>query len=82
MPEVARFRPDDPDPVVQASFACSYCLHQPDEATIEEAHDGAVVRCCCAPCDHEWAVMLDGEQSLRVLLRQPWSDMPTVVHHA
>ncbi len=82
MTEVARFRPDDPDPVVQASFACNYCLHQPDEATIEQAPDGAAVRCLCLPCDHDWTVLLDAEQSLRVALRQPWSGLPTVVHRA
>lgn len=78
--EVARFFPDDPDPLVQASFACPYCLHQPTEATIEEGTEGAVVDCRCAPCDHGFAVALTGEQTLRVLLREPWADAHTVVH--
>jgi hypothetical protein len=80
--EMARFFPDDPDPLVQASFACPYCLHQPTEATIDQGPDGAVVDCRCAPCTHDYALALSAEQALRVLLREPWADVPTVVHRA
>jgi len=80
--EMARFFPDDPDALVQASFACPYCLHQPTEATIDESGDGAVVDCACLPCAHDYAIALTAEQSLRLLLRQPWADVPTVVHRA
>ncbi len=80
--EMARFFPDDPDALVQASFACPFCLRQPSEATIDEGGDGAVVVCACAPCAHGYAVALSAEQTLRVLLRQPWADVPTVVHRA
>jgi hypothetical protein len=82
MTALARFLPDDPDALVQASFACPYCLCQPSEATIEEARDGAAVHCTCEPCDHDFDVALTGEQTLRVLLREPWADAHTVVHRA
>lgn len=78
--ELARFRPDDPDELVQASFACSYCLRQPALATVAHAADGAVVECRCHACDRSWAVMLTPEQSLRVQLRPPWRGMATLVH--
>jgi hypothetical protein len=80
--EMARFFPDDPDPLVQASFACPYCLHQPTEATIDQGGGAALVDCRCAPCAHDYAIALTGEQTLRLLLREPWADVPTVVHHA
>jgi hypothetical protein len=78
--ESARFRPDDPDELVQASFACSYCLHQPTVATVEHGTDGAAVECCCHECERDWMVALTAEQSLRVQLRPPWRGMATVVH--
>jgi hypothetical protein len=80
--EAARFFPDDPDPLVQASFACAYCLQQPTEATIDQGADGTVVDCRCAPCGHDWSVALTGEQTLRLLLREPWADVHTVVHRS
>ncbi len=80
--EMARFFPDDPDALVQASFACGYCLRQPAEATIDHGNDGAVVDCRCDRCEYDWTVVLTGEQALRLLLREPWADVPTVVHRA
>ena len=78
--EMARFFPDDPDPLVQASFACSICLHQPTEATIEEGREGAIVDCTCAPCMSHYSVALTAEQALRLALREPWADAHTIVH--
>jgi len=78
--EMARFFPDDPDPLVQASFACPVCLHQPTEATIDEGGDGAIVDCTCAPCMCLYSVALTAEQALRLALREPWADVHTIVH--
>jgi hypothetical protein len=78
--EVARFRPDDPDDLVQASFVCAYCLHQPSMATVVHGVEGSAVECRCHACETTWTVMLTPEQSLRVQLRPPWRGMATVVH--
>jgi hypothetical protein len=80
--EMARFFPDDPDPLVQASFACPVCLHQPTEATIDESGEGAIVDCTCAPCHRLYSVALTSEQTLRLALREPWADVHTIVHRA
>lgn len=77
--EIARFRPDDPDPLVRASFACSGCLCEPTRATVLLGSDSATVDCRCDRCDLDWHVDLTGEQSLRVQLRPPWSAMSTRV---
>jgi hypothetical protein len=78
--EVARFRPDDPDPLVQASFVCAYCLRQPAVATVVHGADGAAVDCRCHACAQSWTVLLTLEQSLRIQLRPPWRGMATLVH--
>jgi len=80
--EVARFRPDDPDPLVQASFACGFCLHQPSVARIAADREEGAVECRCHPCDHDWTVLLTDEQLLRIQLRPPWQGVSTVVRRA
>jgi hypothetical protein len=77
--ESARFRPDDPDELVQASFACSGCLNEPTHATVLLSSDSASVECHCHRCLLDWRVDLTAEQSLRVQLRPPWGAMSTVV---
>jgi hypothetical protein len=80
--EVARFRPDEPDAVVQASFACSYCLHEPSVAVADHGDGGSAVACRCDRCVVDWVVLLTDEQSLRIQLRPPWAGMNTVFHVA
>ncbi|MFN8201364.1 MAG: hypothetical protein U0S48_02290 [Solirubrobacteraceae bacterium] len=77
--EIARFRPDDPDELVCASFACSGCLCEPTHATVLLCSDAATVDCHCHRCDLDWSVDLTAEQSLRVQLRPPWGGMSTLV---
>jgi hypothetical protein len=77
--EVASFRPDDPDALVQASFACACCLHQPTIAAVDHDADGGSVSCRCDPCDRRWTVMLSLEQGLRLQLAPPWGGMATHV---
>jgi hypothetical protein len=79
--EAARFRPNDPDPLVRASFACSLCLREPSAATVDHGPDGATVLCRCAGCETTWTVALDLEQELRLELRPPWRGMSTVLRH-
>lgn len=71
--ETARFRPDDPDPLVQASFCCSCCLCEPAAVAVVHGTDGTTVRCRCESCDREWTVLLAPEQGMRLQLRPPWS---------
>ena len=80
--EVARFRPDEPDAVVQAAFACSYCLHEPSVAVADHGDGGSAVACRCDRCAVDWVVLLTDEQSLRIQLRPPWAGMNTVFHLA
>ncbi|UGS37443.1 hypothetical protein [Capillimicrobium parvum] len=77
--EIARFRPDDPDELVHASFACSGCLCEPTHATVQLSSDSATVDCHCHRCGLDWRVDLTAEQSLRVQLRPPWAGMSTLV---
>jgi hypothetical protein len=65
--DVARFRPGDPDALVQASLACPLCLRS--EAVhwtgALEGYDPSI-RCECAACQQEWNVYLVPEQALRL----------------
>jgi hypothetical protein len=67
MADVARFRPDDPDELVQASLACPLCL---GSETVRwsgalEGYDPSI-RCECGSCQREWSVYLAPEQALRL----------------
>lgn len=65
--DIAHFRPDDPDALVNASLACPFCLRA---ETIE--WDGSLqgydpsVRCWCPSCEQRWRVYLAPEQALRL----------------
>ena len=64
--DIARFRPDDPDALVQASLICPFCL---ESAQVEwvgtfAGYDPSI-RCECRPCQQEWSVYLAPEQALR-----------------
>jgi hypothetical protein len=65
--DTARFRPNDPDALVNASLACPVCLCAD---TVE--WDGSLqgydpsVRCRCSSCQQRWRVYLTPEQALRL----------------
>ena len=65
--DIARFRPDDPDALVQASLACPVCLGS-EQVEWEGALEGydPSIRCECAACQQQWSVYLAPEQALRV----------------
>jgi hypothetical protein len=65
--ETARFRMDDPDPLVTASLACPVCLHS-DEVQWEAALEGydPSVECRCPRCAQQWRVYLAPDQALRL----------------
>jgi hypothetical protein len=70
--DTARFRVDDPDPLVAASLACPICLHS-DEVQWEAALDGydPSVECCCQRCERRWRVYLAPQQALRWAVSPP-----------
>jgi hypothetical protein len=67
--DTARFRTDDPDPLVIASLACPICLGS-DEVEWQAALDGydPSVKCRCPRCDERWRVYLEPQQALRLSL--------------
>jgi hypothetical protein len=63
--DTARFRADDPDPLVTASLACPICLHSDVEwEAALEGHDPSV-HCRCGRCRQRWRVYLAPQQALR-----------------
>ncbi|MGH2873713.1 MAG: hypothetical protein ACRDL5_14785 [Solirubrobacteraceae bacterium] len=67
--DVARFRPDDPDALVEAALACPLCLCS-ESVSCRSSLDGydPSVRCRCPSCQTRWRVYLTPEQALRLSL--------------
>jgi hypothetical protein len=65
--DTARFRPDDPDALVEASLACPICLRTED-IECDDALEGydPSVQCRCPSCAEQWRVYLTPEQALRL----------------
>jgi len=65
--DTARFRADDPDELVVASFACPICLHG-DEVEWELDADGydPSAQCLCRRCEESWRVFVTPDQALRL----------------
>jgi hypothetical protein len=64
--DTARFRADDPDPLVRASLARPICLGS-DQVEWAAALDGydPSVECRCPDCQERWRVFLAPQQALR-----------------
>jgi hypothetical protein len=65
--DTARFRADDPDPLVIASLACPICLRSDDivwHAALD-SYDPSV-ECHCPRCQERWRVYLAPQQALRL----------------
>jgi hypothetical protein len=67
--DVARFRTDDPEPLVLASLACPVCLgtEQVEWALDSDGYD-PWVQCVCRHCEERWPVYLTPWQALRLEL--------------
>jgi hypothetical protein len=65
--DVARFRSDDPDALVEASLVCPVCLggEQVRWAAALEGYDPSV-QCSCPTCEQHWRVYLGSQQALRI----------------
>ena len=71
--DVARFLVDDPDVLVEAAFACPFCLGiAGTEWRAMLAGYDPKVECACEACHERWRVYLTPEQALRL----------SVLHHA
>jgi hypothetical protein len=70
--DLARFAADDDDVLVNASFACPYCLRQPTDIALnlEEPFESAAL-CRCTHCRRGWAITLNFGQALRLALAPP-----------
>jgi hypothetical protein len=65
--DIARFRPEDPDVLVQAALACPVCLRAEDVEFHDslEGYDPSV-QCRCPTCQTRWRVYLAPDQVLRL----------------
>lgn len=64
--DTARFRVDDPDEIVAASFACPGCLHARADVTVRGEDDEYAAACACRECGASWTVWLTTWQVLRL----------------
>jgi len=71
--DIARFGAAEEPAVVEACFACPYCLRAPAEVIldIDDAEDGGEALCSCERCAVLWRLGLDADQSLRMALAPP-----------
>jgi hypothetical protein len=70
--DVARFVVDDDASLVNASFACPYCLHTATdvELNLDDAF-GSAATCWCHGCSRDWVVVLNFGQAMRLALAPP-----------
>jgi hypothetical protein len=69
--DVARFRPDDDERLVAASFACPVCPGLDADACLVLERDDSEVECSCSSCRTEWSVAVDAAQVMRLVLHPP-----------
>lgn len=68
----ARFLVDDLDPLVNASFACPYCLADPTRAVFNlDEPNGSAVLCRCDDCSAAWVVAINVGQAMRLAIAPP-----------
>jgi hypothetical protein len=68
--DIARFRTDDPDTLVNASLACPLCLRSEEvqlRAAFDDGYDPSV-ECACPRCEIGWRLFLQPQQALRFAL--------------
>lgn len=69
--DTARFRVDDPDELVAASFACPGCLGSQVEVVVVGDDDEHTARCACRMCGMAWIVGLTTWQVVRLRVHPP-----------
>jgi len=72
----AEFRHDDPQELVDASFACPRCLGQAGIPRLMSAGKpwtmDTIALCRCPSCGEAWTLLLDFAQTLRLTQVTPW----------
>lgn len=69
--DVARFRADDDERIVAASFACPVCLGLDADARVVLERNDSEVECSCSSCRTQWSVAVDAAQAMRLVLHPP-----------
>lgn len=69
--DTARFRVDDPDDLVAASFACPTCLGSQVEVVVTGDYEEHTARCSCRMCGTGWNVALTTWQVVRLRVHPP-----------
>ena len=64
--DIARFAGDDDEPVIWASFACSYCLRSPNLIKIGGAPAARRAKVHCGHCKGYMRVRLSEQQVFRL----------------
>jgi hypothetical protein len=67
--ELATFRGDDENCLVEAALACRSCLSSDVEWSLLVEDFEGQVECRCRDCDHSRTVYLTSEQTLRLSLQ-------------
>jgi hypothetical protein len=68
--DTARFQADAAEPLVEAAFACPYCMHRPSFVRLPDELDPGAA-CVCLSCRAGWSVALNEQQLLRMALSPP-----------
>ena len=68
--DTARFQADAAEPLVEAAFACPYCMQRPSFVRLPDEFDTGAA-CVCVSCRAGWTVALSEQQLLRMVLSPP-----------
>ena len=64
--DLARFYPNDDDPLVAAAFACPTCLRTPRFVRLGGGGSEPRAHCRCPGCRLDWTIALNAPQTLRL----------------
>jgi transcription elongation factor Elf1 len=58
----ARFLPTDPEELIDASFACPFCLERASNISLPKGGLRRRIQCSCSACEATWPVSVTGAQ--------------------
>ena len=68
--DTARFQADAAEPLVEAAFACPYCMYRASFVRLPDEFEAGAA-CFCVSCHIAWTVELSEQQLLRMVLSPP-----------
>jgi hypothetical protein len=68
--DTARFQADAAEPLVEAAFACPYCMYSATFVRLPDEFEAGAA-CVCVSCRAGWTVELSEQQLLRMVLSPP-----------